>query len=510
MDHLTQLFLKDSQIFLNNSAAELIEHALRASPDNQLSSNGALVIQTGKFTGRAAEDKYVAEDDFSNKTIDWENNIKKISQNDFQNIKLEIIENFNRNKGPVYVTDTSVCANTEYALGIRLITSSPAHALFSKTIFREAQDCPALGKFIIYHDPMMNLDPKKYSIRSSTVIAINFLSKEIIIVGTSYAGEIKKSIFSVLNTLLPDLNVLPMHTGANQTKEGKTSLFFGLSGTGKTTLSTDVNVDIIGDDEHGLNKSGIFNFEGGCYAKTNGLSEEKEVDIFKASNQFKSLLENVVLNKADRSPIYDDTSITENGRSTYSLKSLDNIVKDSMGPIPENIFFLSADALGVLPAISLLTHEQAIYYFLSGYTAKLAGTEVGLKGVKTTFSHCFGSPFMMRKPEVYSELLHKIIVENNIKVWLINTGWYGGVYGEGRRYPLEFTRNCIRAIQNKSEGYEFEMNDVFSLKMPVKLGDVDTKFLNPKKLWQDETSYLKVANELKNKFEENFKKFNQH
>lgn len=509
MEHLTSVLLKDAQKILNISHAELVEYALKDNPENQLSSQGALSIRTGQFTGRASDDKYVVEESYSLKVIDWSNNIKKMAPSDFLNIKLELLEKLNSKKKRVYISDSSVCANSTYSLGVRLITTSASHSLFSKIIFREALLEPSLGTFTIYHDPETYLDTKKYPLHSSTVIAINFSTKEIIIVGTGYAGEIKKSIFSVLNTLLPDLGVLPMHTGANQTKDGSTSLFFGLSGTGKTTLSTDENVDIIGDDEHGLSEAGIFNFEGGCYAKTNGLNKDKEVDIFQAANQFKSLLENVYLDPVTREPNYDDTRLTENGRATYSLKTLGHIVETSRGPIPSNIFFLSADAMGVLPAISLLTSEQAMYYFLSGYTAKLAGTEVGLKGVNATFSHCFGAPFMMRHPEAYSRLLQKFLNSYHINVWLINTGWYGGVYGEGQRYPLHFTRSCIRTIQQNTGNIDYEMNDIFNLKIPKKLGDVDSKFLNPMTLWKDQASYIKTANDLKNKFEENFIKFNK-
>ncbi|MBY0415736.1 MAG: phosphoenolpyruvate carboxykinase (ATP) [Bdellovibrionales bacterium] len=500
--------LKNAHLFYNLSEAELIEHSLKKGASNKLSSKGALVFTTGKFTGRASNDKYVVEEDYSSNVIDWSNNIKKMAPNDFLKIKEELLDNFNDKKYQVYFTSTSVCADKDYSLGVELITSSPTHALFSKTIFRESVEDPALGKFTIYHDQDFLLDPNKYSLASSTVIAINFQAKEIIIVGTGYAGEIKKSIFSVLNTLLPDLGVLPMHTGANLTKEGYSSLFFGLSGTGKTTLSTDLDVDIIGDDEHGLSESGIFNFEGGCYAKTNGLSKDKEIDIFQAANQFKSLLENVSLDSITREPNYNDTSLTENGRATYSLKTLGHIVENSIGPIPKNVFFLSADAMGVLPAISLLTNDQAIYYFLSGYTAKLAGTEIGLKGVTATFSHCFGAPFMMRHPKVYSQLLKNFLNKHNIKVWLVNTGWFGGVYGEGKRYPLHFTRNCIRAIQKNPENIEFDINEVFSLKIPRGLENVDSQYLDPKNLWVDKSSYDKAAIELKKLFEENIKKYN--
>ena len=499
---------KDVPVFLNSSEAELIEHALKADKNTLLSSKGSLRFLTGKFTGRAADDKYVVEESYSKKVIDWKNNIKSMTPETFQMIKTALLEKMSCTKNPIYITDASAGANPKYNLGIKLITTSAAHAIFGKIIFRKPQDHSPLGHFTIYHDPSFTLDIKKYPIHSPTVITINFLAQEIIIIGTGYTGEIKKSIFSVLNTLLPDLGVLPMHTGANQDSFGKTSLFFGLSGTGKTTLSTDEGVDIIGDDEHGLSDEGIFNFEGGCYAKTNGLSEEREADIFKAVNQFKSLLENVVLDPVTRAPLYNDISLTENGRATYSLQSLAHIEPNSRGAVPSNIFFLSADAMGVLPAVSLLTPEQSMYYFLSGYTAKLAGTEIGLKGVTAAFSHCFGAPFMMRHAKDYGRLLEKYLTEYKINVWLINTGWYGGIYGEGKRYPLSFTRSCIRAIQKGTGDLDYKTNEILSLKIPKTLGDVDKNLLDPETLWKDASSYSSVAQDLKNKFEANFKKFN--
>ena len=493
------------KLHINLSDAVLIEAALKQNPTNQLSADGSLVIMTGKFTGRAANDKYVVEDSFTNKVIDWHNNIRQMPEQTFNSLKKDVIEKLN-NEESLFLTSRSASANPKYALQIQLITPSAAHALFANNIFRDEQTNYPLGTFTIYHAPNLQADHTKYSLRSSTVIAINFSSKEILIIGTGYAGEIKKSIFSVLNTLLPDEGVLPMHSGANIDKNQNTSLFFGLSGTGKTTLSTDFNVDIIGDDEHGMSNEGIFNFEGGCYAKTDGLSLEKEPDIFRASNRFKSLLENVVLDEKTRIPDFNNKTITENGRATYSLKSLNNIAKDSRGGIPSNIFFLSADALGVLPAISLLSTEQAMYYFLMGYTAKLAGTEIGLKNIEVTFSHCFGAPFMMRKAEDYANLLRKFITQYPIKVWLVNTGWYGGVYGKGSRYPLKITRECIRSIQNDNNIDDFVINETFNLKIPHKLKNVDQHFLIPENLWAEKAEYLKTANDLKNKFEENFKK----
>lgn len=496
-----------TKIKINLAEAPLIEYALKHNNQNKLSADGSLVIKTGKFTGRAASDKYIVTGPFSNKVIDWKNSIRPMEAGDFNALKLEMLEKFNTGKRTLFITTKSAGANPAFALEVNLITPSASHALFCTNIFRDEQLEYPMGSFTIYHDPDFLADTTKYPLRSSTVIATNFSTNEILIAGTGYAGEIKKSIFSVLNTILPEHGILPMHTGANQSKNGTTSLFFGLSGTGKTTLSTDTDVDIIGDDEHGMSESGIFNFEGGCYAKTDGLTLEREPDIFKASNRFKSLLENVVLDELTRRPNFDDKSITENGRATYSLNALTNTVKNSRGALPSNIFFLSADALGVLPAVSLLTTEQAIYYFLTGYTAKLAGTEIGLKEIEVTFSHCFGAPFMMRRPKDYAHLLENFLTKHPIKVWLINTGWYGGAYGTGKRYPLLLTRNCIRSIQAGAGDIQFDLNEIFNLKIPRELQNVDSNFLAPEKLWKDKSEYNKAALSLRDRFEENFKKF---
>ncbi len=486
--------------------AKLIEDSLRQDPANKLSSKGSLVITTGTFTGRASDDKYVVVDPFSSDVIDWKNNVRQLEKKTFDQIKSEIIENFNNTCKALYVMEKSVSADPLFALGLTVITPSAPHAMFCQNIFREKSPSTPLGHFSVYHDPSFQVSPEKHKTRSTAMIAINFSSQEIIIAGTGYCGEIKKSIFSVMNVLLPEKKVLPMHAGANQDRNFKTSIFFGLSGTGKTTLSTDSDVKLIGDDEHGLSENGVFNLEGGCYAKTFALKAEKEPEIFQVSNQFRSLLENVVLDPETREPDYDNNSITENGRATYSLKELNNTVTEGLGPLPTNIFFLSADALGVLPPISRLTPEQAMFYYLSGYTAKLAGTEIGLKGIKTTFSRCFGAPFMMRRSRDYGNLLKEFLTNHPIDVWLVNTGWGGGPYGEGQRYPLSFTRKCIKAIQQGlAKDVTYKNDNIFSLAIPQSLGDVDKTMLNPELMWKDQEQYKKIALDLKKQFEENFK-----
>lgn len=492
---------------VNPPRALLIERSLQ-NRLGELTAGGALVVRSGKFTGRAAEDKYVVEDDYALKTIDWKERVRPLKLSTFNEMKEMILRHINIEKPQTYIMERSVGADPQYALGVRLITTSPVHALFASHIFRAPHtDAHALGEFTIYHDPHLEFDDKKFGLRSTTAIAISFETREILIAGTAYCGEVKKAIFTVMNTLLPDRGVLPMHTGASMNHAGEVSLFFGLSGTGKTTLSTDEGMRVIGDDEHGLSDRGTFNFEGGCYAKTYGLSEETEPQIFRASTVFGSLLENVVLDEK-RIPNFNNKEITENGRSTYPLSSLEDFVSEGRGGVPSHMFFLSADALGVLPAVAKLNQEQAMYFFLSGYTAKLGGTEAGLKGINTTFSHCFGAPFMMRRPMDYGLLLKDFLSRHNIGVWLINTGWYGGQYGVGERYKLKLTRSIIRSIQaGKGANAQFETEPVFGLQIPVQLGDVEKQYLNPRNLWKESAAYDKAAALLKAEFDENFQKY---
>lgn len=505
-------FSHNKCLFIETPPARLVELALRENPHHSLSSNGALVVKTGKFTGRAAQDKYVSISDWSEKNIDWNNGIEKMSPQHFLNLRDDILKDLDReNFGNVYLLKKSVSAFPKYALSVQIITTSASHALFCHNMFRQSQEKTPLGTFSIYHHPLFKMNPEIYGTKSPTAVAINFETNEIIIVGTLYSGEIKKSIFSVMNCLLPDHNVLPMHAGANQSQNGNTSLFFGLSGTGKTTLSTDEGTSLIGDDEHGLSDEGLFNLEGGCYAKTYGLTEEREPEIFFAANQFLSLLENVVLDPSTSIPQYNDKSITENGRATYSLDKIPHLVCQNVCQIPNNIFFLSADALGVLPAIGKLTPDQAMYYFLSGYTAKLAGTEAGGPEIKMTFSHCFGAPFMMRKANVYGNLFKTFLEKYCIDVWLVNTGWYGGTYGNGgQRYPLAFTRKCIRAVQTgEAKKSSFITDHYFSIQIPtdMNINPYSSDFLYPNKLWKNSQEYSSNANYLKNEFKKNEFKF---
>lgn len=495
----------DIPLHINGSIPFLIEKSVQARLGH-LSADGALVVNSGKYTGRAAEDKYIVHDESTHSIIDWSGKVNKLSEDTFDDLRTEILKRFHVLKPELYITEASAGAENSYSLGVNLVTPSPVHAMFTRLIMRPKRDKYPLGIFTIYHDPAFEFDAKRFGLRSGTVVALNFKKREVIIAGTAYCGEIKKSIFTIMSTILPDLGVLPMHSGANADNKGNVSVFFGLSGTGKTTLSTDTGMNVIGDDEHGLSDRGIFNFEGGCYAKTYNLKASSEPDIYAATNRFGSLMENVVLDEFHR-PKFNDQSLTENGRSTYPLTALPSIINDGCGKIPSNFFFLSADAMGVLPLVSKLDQEQAMYYFLLGYTAKVAGTEVGMKGITATFSHCFGAPFMMRHPEDYGNLLKHILEKHQINVWLVNTGWYGGPYGIGKRYDLGVTRSCIRAIQQGlGEQVQLKKDPVFGLMVPEDLDDIDSRYLRPMDLWDSRDEYLENARKLKSLFDENYKK----
>ena len=484
----------------------LFEKALEAN-EGVLSSAGALVIQTGKFTGRATEDKYVVKDSYTTDKIDWASGIHQMSSTDFEAIKEKFIHDYNEHGRNIYGCERSVGADAEFGLGLKILTPSATHALFARHIFRDPLPNPKLGHFTIFYCPDLELTPQVHNLRSSTVIAINFQSREILIAGTGYAGEMKKAVFSVMNTLLPDHDVLPVHAGANVDHKDNVSVFFGLSGTGKTTLSTDEGKILIGDDELGISQHGIFNLEGGCYAKTYNLTQKGEPQVFKAVNSFGAILENVVLDQ-HRCPLFADKTITENGRGTYPLNFVSEASATGVAKFPNNIFFLSADAMGVLPAVSKLDSDQALYYFLSGYTAKLAGTEMGLAGIKATFSHCFGAPFMMRHPMDYAELLKQFLAQHSLNVWLINTGWYGGVYGVGKRFDLSVTRTIIRAIQSGDlASIPCWQEGAFGLRVPKEVPGVNASYLDARGMWSNKEEYDQTALKLKDLFNQNYKKF---
>jgi len=467
---ISSLSLNEKKFKVNLSTKELVDEALRLER-GKLTNNEALYVETGEHTGRAAKDKYVVSSKLSEETIDWENNIRRMSKETFKSIKENILSHLD-SFDDLYLQNRSVGADDEFNMNSFLVTSEPQNALFMNHMFREAREVSGLSPFTIYHAPHLKVETSNYDIRSSTVIAMDMDSREVLIAGTRYAGEIKKSIFSAMNYILPEKGLLPMHAGANCSDED-VSVFFGLSGTGKTTLSTDTGRKLIGDDEHGLGDRGILNV----------------------------IIENGEAN-------FDDNSLSENGRVSYPLKYIPNIVEDSRGGVPNNIFFLCADAFGVLPAISKLNVEQAKYYFLSGYTAKLAGTEVGVKEPQATFSTCFGAPFMMRAAKEYASLLENYIKKYEINVWLVNTGWTAGPYGEGYRFPIKVTRGLIRSAQagelNKAS---FRKEEAFGLSIPENIEGIDTNYLNPKDSWSNKEAYDEAAMKLANMFKENFKKY---
>jgi phosphoenolpyruvate carboxykinase (ATP) len=495
---------KKSDIFWNMSAAVLIEHSIKNN-EGQLTDNGALVVKTGEYTGRSPGDKYIVDygkpyDD----EISWGSINKSISPSSFDKLYQKIIKFVSEN--PIYVEDVLVGADKSHQRRIRVVSEYAWSALFSKDLFISPSDnFDSDPDFTVLQAPSVLADPEADGIASKTFIVINFEKRVVIIGSTKYAGEIKKSVFSVMNRILPKENVLPMHCSANIGMEGDTALFFGLSGTGKTTLSSDPDRILIGDDEHGWDEKGVFNFEGGCYAKTINLSKELEPIIWQATQSFGCVLENVIYNEDSRQVDFTDSKLTENTRAAYPLRFVTKRKKDGCGNHPTNIFFLSADAFGVLPPISNLNEEQAAFYFLAGYTSKLAGTERGMgKEPEATFSACFGAPFLPLKPTVYAEMLKERIKLHNSRVWLVNTGWTGGSYGVGSRIKLQHTRTLIAAaLKGVLDQAPSTLDPVFGLKIPSIVNGVPSELLNPINTWKNREEYLQVALNLKHKFEEN-------
>jgi phosphoenolpyruvate carboxykinase (ATP) len=496
---------------INSNNSFLVERALKTG-NGTLSSHGALLVSSGKATGRSAKDKYLVRDATTEKTIDWSHDLNVYTTEQFEKVKKYALDFYNNYKDEIYVATRCVGANPKHHLITTLFTVGPQHNLFFNNMFRpfdiEKHPVNVNEQFTVFHMPFSSIDHKEFGTVSDKGVFINMGTKEVIIIGTAYAGEIKKSIFSIMNYMLPEKNILPMHSGASIDSHDGVSVFFGLSGTGKTTLSTDVGTKLIGDDEHGLSDDGIFNFEYGCYAKTYELKEENEPDIYKACHTFGTMIENVKYDEKTRVIDFDDKSITENGRASYQLSSISHIKEDSMGPVCNNIFFLTADAFGVLPPVSKLNYEQSMYYFLSGYTAKLAGTEIGVTEPKATFSTCFGGPFMMRHPNDYAKLLGEYVKKHNINVWLINTGWTGGVYGTGHRFPIKVTREIIRGIQKGlPENTEYSKDEFFGLNIPTSMPNVDDKYLRPIDTWADKNAYKEKATHLCNMFNKNFEQY---
>jgi len=502
-----------SKVYWNLSQAELAEHTLK-NKLGVLSDKGAVAIDTGEFTGRSPKDKFIVRDEItSNHTVNWSDaNNQAFDTAKFDALEIKIKAHLAGKE--VYVKDACACADTDYQLKLRLITELPWAAMFAGNMFLRpsAEELKShKPDWIIIHAPSFFADPKVDGTRQHNFAILNFTKKMILIGGTAYTGEIKKGIFTVLNFVLPvDRNVFPMHCSANIGANGDTAIFFGLSGTGKTTLSADPHRSLIGDDEHGWSDKGVFNFEGGCYAKCIDLTEEKEPEIFRAIKSG-SILENIRFYPNTNTVNYSDISVTENTRVSYPLEHISNAVFPSVGGAPKNVFFLACDAFGVLPPISRLTTGQAMYYFLSGYTAKVAGTETGITEPKLTFSACFGAPFLPLHPMKYAEMLGDRIRKNDVRVWLVNTGWNGGPYGIGSRIKLSYTRAMIHAALNGSLDKEkFEIHPIFGLEYPTACPNIPSEVLNPRNAWKDKSAYDDKANELARQFNKNFDKFSSH
>lgn len=487
------------------SVPSLVERAL-INQEGELTETGALSVQTGLYTGRSPKDKFIVDEPSIRDTIDWGPVNKAISVETFKRLYGKVLH-YLQQKQVRYASTGYAGADPAYQLPITYINEFAWHHLFARQLFIREGNINQTNQapFTIVSAPTFKADPDVDGTNSEAFVIVSFEERVILIGGTEYAGEMKKSIFSVMNYLLPESKVLPMHCSANTNENGETALFFGLSGTGKTTLSASNNRSLIGDDEHGWSQHGIFNIEGGCYAKCINLSQENEPQIWNAIS-FGSVLENVVVTegKAD----YESSSLTENTRAAYPIDAIPNAVIPGVAGSPTAIVFLTADAFGVLPPISKLTKEQAMYHFLSGYTSKLAGTERGITKPEATFSTCFGAPFLPRTPETYASMLGEKIEMDNVDVFLVNTGWTGGSYGTGSRMKLRYTRAMVEAaLQGELSNADTEIDPVFGLAMPVRCPGVPDELLNPRHAWEDKDSYDITAKHLASQFIENFKRF---
>ncbi len=506
--------IKNAKINYQLSSDEL--HAETIAKDQGVeASSGALAVKTGEFTGRSPMDRFIVKDDITKDKVWWGNINIPFESDKFQKLYDKVVDYLSEKE--IYVRDSYACADENYKLNIRVINEYPwsnmfAHNMFLRPTEEELKDF--LPEWTVVNAPGFMADPEVDGTRQHNFAILDFTRKIALIGGTGYTGEIKKGIFSALNFILPVFkNTLPMHCSANVGKEGDTAIFFGLSGTGKTTLSTDANRSLIGDDEHGWTKENtVFNFEGGCYAKVINLSQEQEPEIFGAIKKG-AILENVVMDN-EGNVDFEDTSITQNTRVSYPIYHIDNIKQPSIGENPKNIFFLTADAFGVLPPISKLTPSQAAYHFISGYTAKVAGTEAGVVEPMPSFSACFGAPFMPLHPTEYAAMLSKKMKESGVNVWLVNTGWTGGPYGVGTRMKLKYTRAMINAALNgdlKDYTYEdYHIHSVFGVAQPRTCPGVPTEVLSPRTTWDNDEAYYKMAFKLSNAFRENFKKFESY
>ena len=496
----------------NLGTAALVEEAIR-NGEGRLAAHGPLVVETGKHTGRSAKDKFIVRDAETENTVWWGKVNVPMTPEHFAALKEDFLAALGE-KSTLYVADLFGGSQPEHRVKVRVINELAWHNLFIRTLLVRPTEQELEGfapEYTIIDLPSFRADPERHGSRSETVIAVNFTEKLILIGGTRYAGEMKKSVFGILNYLLPVKGVMPMHCSANIGPDGKTAVFFGLSGTGKTTLSADASRTLIGDDEHGWSDTAVFNFEGGCYAKMIRLSAEAEPEIYATTRMFGTVLENVVMDPETRELDFDDASLAENSRGAYPIDFIPNSSEHNLGPVPANVIMLTADAFGVLPPIARLTPDQAMYHFLSGYTAKVAGTEIGVTEPEATFSTCFGAPFMPRHPSVYGNLLKQRIAEGGAQCWLLNTGWTGGKYGTGKRMPIKATRALLNAALDGSlNNAEFRKDPNFGFDVPVAVEGVDSAILDPRATWADKDEYDRMAQKLVQLFVDNFAEFEAH
>lgn len=502
--------VKAAHVFENLSTAELVEHALRRG-EGLLGNDGQLIVDTRPHTGRSPKDKFFVKEPSSENSIDWSDSNRGIAPEVFDALWDRV--NTYLSERDVYSLDCYVGADEHYRLPMRVVTEFAWHSLFARDLFIVPQS-PARSftpEFTVVDAALFQADPQRDGVNSSTFILVNFAKRIILIGGTKYAGEIKKSVFTIMNYLLPLRDTLPMHCSANVGERGDVAIFFGLSGTGKTTLSADSRRPLIGDDEHGWSAAGIFNFEGGCYAKVIRLSQKAEPEIWAASHRFGTVLENVEYDEHSRTLDLERDSKTENTRAAYPIEFIANIVPGSKGGHAGVIIMLTADAFGVLPPIARLSRDQAMYHFLSGYTAKVAGTERGVTEPQATFSTCFGAPFMVHHPTVYAKLLGERIDRHEAQCWLVNTGWSGGPYGIGTRMSIAHTRAMVNAaIEGALRGEQFEKEPFFGLEIPRNVPDVPSEVLQPRRAWSDASAYDAQAKKLAGLFAHNFKQFESH
>ncbi len=499
--------IRTERVRWNLPTAALYEEAVRRQ-EGVIAAGGALVCRTGLHTGRSPNDKFVVREPSSEANVAWGKVNRPMETAQFDALYRDLISTLEGRE--LFVQDVFAGADPKYRLPVRVITELAWHSLFVRNLFIVDPDAPHLPQFTVIDSPTFKADPKRHGTNSDVVIALHFGRKLVLIGGTSYAGEMKKSIFTVLNYMLPLRNVLSMHCSANAGGHGDVALFFGLSGTGKTTLSSDSERMLIGDDEHGWSDGGVFNFEGGCYAKTIRLSAEAEPQIYETTRRFGTVLENVVVDPESRRLDLDDDRLTENTRAAYPISFIDNAVASGLGGHPANVVMLTADAFGVMPPLSRLSPEGAMYHFLSGYTAKVAGTEKGVTEPKATFSTCFGAPFLPLPPSSYAKMLGERIAQHRSRVWLVNTGWTGGPYGVGNRMKIEYTRAMLRAaLSGALDEVPYERDPMFNLDIPTSCHGVPPEVLRPRNTWTDGAAYDTQAGRLARMFIDNFKTFGE-